>query len=274
MLSKDLSTLRIIIITSLDGILRSRPSHSFVDVALALNLIEAKSIPLIFCSSKTRAEVERYRKQLKITDPFIVEDGGAIFIKKGYFKFHFNYDKSIDDYHVIELGPPCSTIRIILSEVEAETKLPIKGYGDMSVDEVASITGLDYSLAALEKKREYQETLVTNYKDQEVSQIKQSLTRHYLTFNYSGQFFNVMGQTDKGKAASMLINLYRQELGDIWTVGIGNSKNDLSMLSAVDLPVLLQKPDGTWEDISIPNLQKVDGMGPIYWNRFIFELLS
>ncbi|MFQ5918142.1 MAG: HAD hydrolase family protein, partial [Candidatus Binatia bacterium] len=63
----------IIIITDLDGTLLNRQTYLLRDAALALDLIEARNIPLIFCSSKTRAEQEVYRKQLRIDHPFIVE---------------------------------------------------------------------------------------------------------------------------------------------------------------------------------------------------------
>ncbi|NJN70518.1 MAG: hypothetical protein HC801_09740 [Nitrospira sp.] len=59
------------------------------------------------------------------------------------------------------------------------------------------------------------------------------------------------------------------------TVGIGNSWNDLPMLNAVDRPVLVQQPDGSYEqDIELPGLIRAQGPGPIGWNRAVLSLLA
>jgi ribosomal protein L37E len=38
--------------------------------------LRKRSIPVVFCSSKTRAEIEHLRKATEVTDPFIIENGG------------------------------------------------------------------------------------------------------------------------------------------------------------------------------------------------------
>ncbi len=96
----------------------------------------------MFCSAKTRAEQEVYRDELSIYDPFIVENGGAIFIGQGYFPFTFDYDKTWGGYLVIELGSPYQEIRRLLEEMRSDTGTNFKGFGDMSMEEVAIETGL------------------------------------------------------------------------------------------------------------------------------------
>jgi HAD superfamily hydrolase (TIGR01484 family) len=76
-----------IIYTDLDGTLLDEKSYSFLDAAPALRAAQAKGIPVIFCSSKTSAEIARIRQQLEVRDPFIVENGAAIFTPTGYFPF-------------------------------------------------------------------------------------------------------------------------------------------------------------------------------------------
>ena len=60
----------------------------------------------------------------------------------------------------------------------------------------------------------------------------------------------------------------------IRTVGLGNGLNDLPMLSQVDIPVLVQKRDHSWEDIDLPLLRKVQGVGPEGWSRAIVEIFG
>jgi len=70
---------KIIVFTDLDGTLLHPKTYSFDAAMPALKLIKEKDIPLILCSSKTRAEIEVYRKKLDNQHPFVSENGGGIF---------------------------------------------------------------------------------------------------------------------------------------------------------------------------------------------------
>jgi mannosyl-3-phosphoglycerate phosphatase len=62
---------------------------------------------------------------------------------------------------------------------------------------------------------------------------------------------------------------------DIETIGIGDSLNDLPFLLTVDRPVLVQKPDGSYDpDINLPNLIRAPGIGPAGWNDAVLDLLG
>jgi mannosyl-3-phosphoglycerate phosphatase len=76
-----------IIFTDLDGTLLDYSTYSFEKALPALQLLKEKDIPLIICSSKTKKEIEYYRKKLDNHHSFISENGGGIFIPKGYFGF-------------------------------------------------------------------------------------------------------------------------------------------------------------------------------------------
>jgi mannosyl-3-phosphoglycerate phosphatase len=54
---------------------------------------------------------------------------------------------------------------------------------------------------------------------------------------------------------------FNKKLDQIQTVGVGDSLNDLPMLSVVDAPFLAKKPGGWWEKIDLPNLKRIDGVG-------------
>jgi mannosyl-3-phosphoglycerate phosphatase len=47
------------------------------------------------------------------------------------------------------------------------------------------------------------------------------------------------------------------------------------MLEAVDVPILVKKPDGRYEpDITLPNLTLSDGVGPKGWNKNLMRILE
>ena len=259
-----------VVFTDLDGSLLDSSTYSYSEALDALNLLRSKQTPLVFCSAKTRAEQEVYRKALAINDPFIVENGGAIFIPEGYFPFTFDHHKTIDNYLVIELGIPYIRIRQLLKE----TGYHIKGFGDMTVKEVAAATGLDLKAAVLAKQREYDETLVLEGEADEIKQILEAIQRVGLKWMHGGRYYNVTGGNDKGEACQILIELLKKKFTEIRTIGIGDSASDLPMLKVVDIPVLVQKEGGCWEDMELPGLVKVEGMGPRAWREAILSLVE
>jgi mannosyl-3-phosphoglycerate phosphatase len=268
--NKDSSAAKTVIFTDLDGTLLDPLTYSDAAASSLVASVVNKGLPLIFCSSKTRAEQEVYRRRLGITDPFIVENGGAIFIKQGYFPFAYQYHRVFADYHVIELGIAYPEIRERLKEISRQHQLTITGFGDMTPEEITKLTGLDLASARLAQKREYEETLNLGAKD--IDSVLPKLAAAGLTWNRGGRLYGVSGGNDKGRATKILIKLLKQKLGRIKTIGIGDGPNDLPMLAEVDFPVLVQKPGNYWEKIDLPGLYRVKGEGPRGWTRAIREL--
>jgi mannosyl-3-phosphoglycerate phosphatase len=266
--------LKPVIFTDLDGTLLELETYSYAKALPSINYLRKKGIPIVFCSAKTRAEQDVYRKELQINDPFIVENGGAVFVSQGYFPFDFEHHKAKDGYQVIELGIPYHRIREILAQIRDDTGVNFKGFGDMSAEEVASLTGLDLKAAQRAKAREYDETLNLEGTPDEINKVLNAIKGKNLNYTSGGRYYDVTGPNDKGKATQILIDLFRSKLGQIETVAIGDSPNDLPMLSAVDIPVLVQKPGGTWEDIDIPHLRRVEGIGPEGWARAVEEIIE
>ena len=93
-----------------------------------------------------------------------------------------------------------------------------------------------------------------------------------------GRFYHLMGSNDKGIASRRLMGWYKRlaqaEGQDLVTIGIGDSLNDLAMLAVVDHPVLVQKPDRSYDpDVQLPHLIRAVGVGPVGWNRSLMDLL-
>ena len=267
----NLTDHKIIIFTDLDGTLLDPFTYSYSVVTPVVVKLRQREIPIIFCSSKTRAEQEVYQRKLMISDPFIVENGGAIVINRGYFPFPYEYHRAVRDYHVIELGMPYSEIRKKLREISEKNNLTIRGFGDMDAAEIANLTGLDLKSAKLAKKREYEETLNIEGSEQDIKYMLSKIERAGLKCIRGGRFYSV-NKSDKSKATKIVAELFKKKLGKIKTIGLGDSLNDVPMLSEVDVPVLVQKPGNYWEEVNLKNLYRINGVGPEGWTRAVEQL--
>ncbi len=266
--------LKPVVFTDLDGTLLDLKTYSYAGALPSIEYLRSQNVPIIFCSVKTKAEQEVYRKELQIKDPFIVENGGAIFISQGYFPFDFEYHKATDGYLVIELGIPYHQIRKILSQIRVDTGVNFRGFGDMSAEEVASLVSLDIEAAERAKAREYDETLSLEEAPEEMNIVFNAIKKMGLNYTSGSRYYDVTGQNDKGKATRILIDLFNRKSGKIRTIAIGDSPNDLPMLLSVDIPILVQKPGSIWAEMDIPHLRRVEGIGPEGWAKAIKEIIK
>jgi mannosyl-3-phosphoglycerate phosphatase family protein len=262
---------KLILFSDLDGTLLDPRTYSFADAGSALELIKKKAIPLVLCSSKTRAEVEVWRERMGNRHPFIVENGGGIFIPGDYFPFPIE-GESLGRYRVISLGTPYTDIRERFVRLREHLGIPVKGFGDMAANEIAELTGLLPNEAILAKQRDYGEPFVfTDVPDEGFLKAIESSGLQWT----QGRLYHIMGNHDKGKAVRLLRDLYERWMGPVTTIGLGDSFNDLPMLRVVDLPVLIMQENGSYDmRVNIPNLTRTHAAGPTGWNEAVLRRLA
>jgi mannosyl-3-phosphoglycerate phosphatase len=222
---------------------------------------------IVFCSSKTQNEIEFYRKAVGLNEPFIAENGAAIFIPKNYFPFNYDCEQT-SHYNVIRLGASYGNLRRKLAKIKEKTAAKIVGFGDMTLEELAYDTGLPLNLARLAQNREHDEPFCIIEGNK--SNILKAIRNEGLHCIKGDRYFHLTGNTDKGKAINVLKNLYSQMFGAVETFGVGNGPNDLPMLKVVDRPYLIKKKIGVntrfnaWNGI----LQLVRGKAKSYVQKY------
>ncbi|MHC1636296.1 MAG: mannosyl-3-phosphoglycerate phosphatase [Candidatus Methanospirareceae archaeon] len=261
----------IVVFTDLDGTLLDA-NYSYEEAKPAIELLRCHNIPIVFCSSKTAAEIEVYRSEIGIKDPFISENGAAIFIPSDYFDFPYRYTRQRRGYNIIELGTEYSVLRREIEGIRRRTGYKIVGFGDMTVEEVARDCGLSLREAELAKKREYDEAFRILEGDEE--EILRMIRQDGFKYTKGGRYYHIMGDNDKGRAVRILRDLYVRKYGEVKTIGLGDSMNDLPMLEAVDIPVLVKKANGKHDEgIKVKDIIRVDGIGPVGWRKAIEEIV-
>lgn len=269
----------VVIFTDLDGCLLDGITYSWEPAREALAVLRARRIPLVLVSSKTRAELEAIRSQLQLDHPFVSENGGAVFSPDGYFSTSPEEAVRRDDYEVIELGAPYPALRQALRELEQAVGVRLRGFGDMSVEEIAERTGLTEADVHLARQREYDEPFLIEGPASLVTELQREARDRGLTVTHGGRFHHLMGDSDKGRACLHLIERYRRQwqgtAQGLMSVALGDSVNDLPMLRVVDHPVLIPRPDGSYDPgIQLSNLIRAKGIGPVGWDHAVLSLVE
>lgn len=262
-----------VLFTDLDGTLLDFFDYSYDTAIPVLEALKKRNIPIVFCTAKTLAENEYYRKEMGIGDPFIVDNGGAIFIPRNYFSFSFD-SKFKDGYCVVELGASYNVLRAALNEIREETGFKITGFGDMTVDEVAKDANFSVAKAELAKAKAYNESFIFDEAKDKEAILFEKIREKGFSFTHGGRYYNIHGKNaSKGNAVKILTQLFKRKYGVLKTIGVGDSTNDIPMLKAVEQPAIVKNKKGTWLDLSLPGLYKADGTGPEGWVEVVEKFI-
>lgn len=260
-MSKKDSPNTTLIFTDLDGTLLDHHNYSFDAAKEMLLYIKMKQIPMIIVTSKTKNEVIALQKELNITMPFIVENGAGIYIPNG------------ERYASITMG---KTHTEILEAFETCAKvISMRGFSDMSDEEVAKLTDLPLQRASAARLRNYTEPFVLN-EHEKLSELTKMANKDGLDIVKGGRFYHLITQgQDKAQAIKYVIKHYQKmHYKKFKTVALGDSTNDLTMLQSVDIPILIPQADGNYISHNIDHIIKAPYPGPQGWNAALKEYFN
>lgn len=265
----------VVVITDLDGTLLDYYTYSHELSEEGMDLLRRRNIPLIFCTSKSYAEVIYFREKTGNTSPFIVENGGALYIPEGHFgqQEQFQQRERHDGYIVVELGAGYDKVRSVFEQMKRAFDNKMTGFGDMSVGKVASSLNLSPELAGMAKMRRHDEPFLLDDASL-LGRVQRFAGQHGLRVYAGTRFYHLMGDTDKGAAVKALVSIYRKMCDTLTTAAVGEGRNDEPMLREVDMPYLVKRPDGTHVNIEVPGITRIDGIGPDGFTRAVKELLE
>jgi mannosyl-3-phosphoglycerate phosphatase len=265
-----------IIFTDLDGTLLDHETYGWEKAAPALNLCKKLNVPIILVSSKTRAEMDKLRIKLSIDAPFITENGGGIFFPNEIFGTLPHGASLEKNLWKLSLGLPYSLLVRVLHEIRDELGLNIKGFSDMSINEISQLTGLDREGARRAAMREYGEPFIILDKNPlNREALLRAATHKGLTITEGGRFFHIQGKNNKGLAVEKVVSWYKEVCGDVISIALGDSPNDFSMLERADYPILVQSQKDFPElKEKIPRLKVTRESGPMGWNSAVLDILD
>lgn len=265
-----------LIFTDLDGTFLNHDDYSFDASKEALGVIKDQGIPLIFTTSKTRVEVLKLQKKVGINEPFIVENGAAFFIPKGYqnlpMDYFGEYPKIYDfeGYELLVFGKRYAQILEFYNKYKDE--FGMRGFSDMSLEEVIQLTSLDEESAQLAMQRDFTEPFLL--KDISLFERLNNLASTYnIKITQGGRFFHLIGEKqDKGvavkKTTELFSKLYKEE---VQSIALGDGPNDIVMFENVDIPIAIKNHLGKFVACNVENLQYSSFQGSSGFNEMVLK---
>jgi len=264
---------KLIIYTDMDGTLLNHNDYQ-MDAALPLlDQLEEEGTPVILNTSKTFAELNKITQSLTIKHPFIVENGSAIFIPKGYFpankikKLNYPFQQE-NDFWVLRLGASIDELNQFCSNLHHD----VVDFSTCSVSQAMALTGLSQEDAILAQTRLFTKPLSFNSKVP-MKLFQDSLKDTDYQLVKGGRFYHLMGKVDKAKAMKILTSIF-ENLHDVKYINLslGDSLNDEAMLQQSDMSVVVKSPSSHLLKLEHVCLYKASYPAPEGWVEGVIKM--
>ena len=221
---------RIWIVTDVDGTLMDH-SYDLSPAKKTIKWLQDLKIPVILCTSKTASEVEIIRKDLNLKDPYIVENGGAIY-----------GENSKGEKWEIVLGERYNYLEVILKNLSQEVNYFLRPLNDLSDKEASDLTGLSGDSLILMRDRHWSMPFLNPPID--IENKLNSLCQKYKVNIFKGNRMShlLSVNSNKGKAIKHLINTSNNT--QVKIIGLGDSQNDLPLLENANYKIIIPGING------------------------------
>ena len=228
------------VVTDLDGTLMDE-RYDFSPAKKTLKWLAELSIPVIPCTSKTASEVRHFRDENLLRDPYIVENGAAV------YGFHENETTEWD----LILGRSYKELRQVLNLLGKDVDYDLTPLNDLNKNQIYNLTGLKQQEITRALDRHWSVPFL-NPPDFIFDKLKlycKSYNVHIFKGNRMSHL--LCENSHKGKAVNKLKNHLHKP--NIKIIALGDSQNDLPLLEYADISIVIPGKNG-------PNKYLIDGI--------------
>lgn len=262
----------LLVYTDLDGTLLDHHSYDFSPAVPVLARLERLGCPWILNTSKTFAELLTLRERLGHRHPFIVENGAAVYLPADCLPGCADLPEE-QGFRVRRFGPERAALLQAIAPFRGE--YDCTGFSEMSVAEVQACTGLAREDAWRASQRGFSEPLLWRDCESALQRFSAAVAAQGLNVVRGGRFVHVTGRFDKATPMPWLGAQYARESGSGFKVlALGDGQNDVAMLEAADLAVIVRSPTHAPPTVRGRSVTLTHALGPEGWAQAVSAVLD
>ena len=252
------------VVSDVDGTLMDH-SYDLTPAKETIEILQRLSIPVILCTSKTASEVKVIRNELNLKDPYIVENGAAI------------YGESLEKVNgKIILGKKYETLEEILNNISKEIDYKLIPLNNLSDHKATELTGLKGNSLNLMRDRHWSLPFLNppNFLESKIN----ICCKKFNVDVFKGNRMSHLLSTNSNKGIAINVLRKYSNIKNIKIIGLGDSPNDLPLLLNSDFRIVVPGIDGPnlnlldqLKDLEFTVASKPNGYG---WKYEINKLLS
>ncbi len=256
-----------VISTDLDGTLLDHATYSTEEALPAISRCQEYEIPIIFNTSKNQTEAAELQRYLGIEDPMIVENGSAL----------VSLRREQGD---VIFGVARSELLDFLDDYQAKAGKLLSNLEQWSLAEIIERTGLKAKAAAQMQEKRYSEPFVWQGTQQQLQAFEDAVVDADYSLSRGGRFFHLQGHTDKSKPLQYLqedMSILFDDNREACLICLGDSYNDVAMLSVADIAVWINSADPPPEACDRSTAEHVlltKATGPRGWSEALTQIFD
>ncbi|GBD93696.1 glucosyl-3-phosphoglycerate/mannosyl-3-phosphoglycerate phosphatase [bacterium BMS3Abin05] len=267
----------LVIFSALEDVLIDTRMLQWDEARHALNQLYLTGVPLVLWSRWTFSEVIYFRGQMGITDPFVVENGGALYVPLGYFDFDIGSGQR-NGHEVIEIGIRTEKLKHFLVGFRERWKLPMKLADELSLQELAALSHVPFHLTGFLRNLEFSVAFrMEPYANRGwENELRRTAAQKGFRLRKDQLFYYLEGENDKHFIGKKLITFFEKYFGERPKIAaIGVDEADFQFLENVHQAVLLKHKPMVQNDLNLNKLSPtvIENTGPEAWQR-IMEILE
>lgn len=226
-------------------------------IALTLIPVKEANIPILLYSRRTYEEMIWLCGELAIHHPFVVENGGALYVPNNYYKLDLKDFTVGDEYHQMTFGSTRSTIENITAKLakvtgvnldnDIQSPLDLADYWDIELFEAERIMSRGFS--QMITKTEEVSTLTDLF--------KQLISQQGLQIIDSDEAYYI-GNFSLTEPIRYWIEYLKSQYDDLQVFMLSNVADDEAILALGDEAFLLKNQE-EWQPILLDNLNLING---------------
>ena len=233
---------RIWIVTDVDGTLMDH-AYDLTPAKETIKKLKELKIPVILCTSKTASEVKVIQKDLGLSNPYIVENGAAIYS-----------DSIIEGRWEIVLGESYQKLELILKKLSRDLDFQLKPLNDLSDKEANLLTGLSGNSLTLMRDRHWSMPFLNPPQHLEKN-LKEYCNNYDVVIFRGNRMSHLLSKnSSKGEAIKRLKDFTVNR--NVKIIGLGDSPNDLPLLKEADYRIVISSTNG-------PNKKLLNELGDL-----------
>tara|TARA_B100000963_G_scaffold23623_1_gene17646 strand:+ start:22 stop:819 length:798 start_codon:yes stop_codon:yes gene_type:complete len=221
---------KIWIVSDVDGTLMDH-CYDLTPAKETIKWLQSLGIPVILCTSKTKSEVKIIRDDLNLKDPFIVENGGAIYGEYSDGK----------EWEII-LGKSYNVLEKILYNLSENINFKLRPLNTLSDYEATNLTGLEGESLTLMRDRHWSMPFL-NPPDNFDEDLKRFCEIYNVDIFRGNRMSHLLSKnSNKGLAIKKLLD--KNKNLNIKIIGLGDSPNDLPLLINSNYKIVISGMNG------------------------------
>ena len=255
---------KIWIVSDVDGTLMDH-LYDLTPAKETISWLQKLGIPVILCTSKTKSEVKIIRNDLNLKDPYIVENGGAIY---GEYPGGQEWE--------IILGKSYTILEKILNNLSESIDFELRPLNKLSDEEATNLTGLKGESLNLMRDRHWSMPFL-NPPDTFDDDLKRLCEIYDVDIFRGNRMSHLLSKnSNKGIAIKKLLNKTKNL--NVKIIGLGDSPNDLPLLINSNYKIVISGIKGPnqlllneLKGIEFCISKKPHGCG---WKEEVFKLVT